>query len=277
MRVPLSEILHDARRKGYGVPALAVENELNLRSAIEAAEQARSPLILLSGYAATRDLTFFVQTLNHYCDGAKVPAAVILDHASSYEKCAQGVRSGFGAVMYDCSKLPFEENSRRVAEVVRFAHACGVEVEAELGHVGGREYETQQETESVFTEIGEARAFVEQTGVDFLAVAVGTAHGIYKGTPKLDFGLLEALREAVPVPLVLHGASGTGDENISRACKLGACKVNVGTELYLAGRDAVKQADLDGANVYSLYQQQHESYMRTALHWFRVCGSEHTV
>lgn len=274
MLTMLSELLCDAKKKCYGIPALAVENELSLRSAIEAAEKSRSPLILLSGYSAARDPGFFTATVNYYCDKAKIPAAVIMDHTSSFEKAVSGIRDGFGSVMVDRSKLPFEDNAAQVGELVRIAHACGVEVEAELGHVGGLEYESGVASSEVLTVAEEAAAFVEQTKVDFLAVAIGTAHGIYHGTPKLHFDLLSQLREAVDIPLVLHGASGTGDENIARACREGICKVNVGTELYMAVRDGVLNRDLSEGHVYEIYQAMDDAYQAVARHWFQICGSE---
>ena len=274
MLTALSELLYDAREHHYGIPALAVENELNLRCAIQASEESRSPLILLSGYSHTRDPEFFTATLNYYCDKAKTPVAVIMDHTATFEKAISGIRMGFGSIMVDRSKLPFEENASQVAELVRIAHACGVEVESELGHVGGLEYEFGTSSSGTLTVVEEAEAFVRQTKTDFLAVAIGTAHGLYQGTPELRFDLLNQLREAIQIPLVLHGASGTGDENIFRACQGGICKVNVGTELYMAVRDGIASRDLSQGHVYEIYQAMNEGYIATAKHWFQICGSK---
>ena len=145
----------------------------------------------------------------------KYPEAVValhLDHGGAFEEIMQALRSGYTSVMIDRSKLPYEENVREVREVVRIAHAMGVSVEAELGHVGtGTEYDKTRD--SGLTHKEEARRFVEETGVDALAVAIGTSHGVYQGTPRLEFELLKEIAALVDVPLVLHGGSGTGDDN----------------------------------------------------------------
>ena len=174
--------------------------------------------------------------------------------------------------MVDRSKLPFEENMAQVKELTKIAHACGMGVEAELGHVAMGD-------ESVFTRPDEATRFVEETGVDALAVAIGTAHGAYKDTPKLQFELLEELRDTVPVPLVLHGGSGTGDENLKKACSMGINKLNVAYELYTGAIDSYKNykeslpENFRSWAPYDLYEKLGEGAKAVAAHHMDLCGS----
>ena len=264
----LSEILSAAKEGHYGVPALSSVNEMTCRAAIKAAEDVRSPLILLEGLIYDGGLSSFLAHQVGLCEEAKVPVAIIRDHAGTMEESLIGVRAGFDSVMIDMSKLPYEQNRTKVAEFVYVAHACGVEVEAELGHVGAG-----SEDQSVLTVPDEAARYVDETGVDFLAVAIGTSHGIYQGTPRIDFELLDELLEAISVPLVLHGASGTGDDNIARCCRQGICKVNVATDLFIAARDAAQRTDLSGKNVYGIYDSICAGFAAEASRWMRLCGS----
>ena len=247
----LSAVLGEAKEGRYGVPALAVENEFMLHAALRAAEESRSPVILLTGYLPSVDDDFFLDTVMHYSAISSTPVAVIRDHTATVKAVAEGIRRRFPAIMIDRSDLPFDENVADVAELTALCHSVGIEVEAELGHVGhGVALEDKGGVESKYTVPEEAVSFVEQTNVDCLAVSIGTSHGIYAGgIPELQFDLLRKLAEAVPVPLVLHGASGTGDVNISRACREGISKVNVGTDLYQALRDGIINTDLCDGNV----------------------------
>jgi len=194
------------------------------------------------------------------------------DHSTSFKESMRGIRAGFGSIMVDRSSLPYEENAAQVKEMVRIAHAVDIEVEAELGHVGsGVNYE--KDGSSALTVPEEAVRFVEETGVDCLAVAIGSAHGVYKGQPRLRFDLLEELAAKVSVPLVLHGGSGTGDENISKACRLGICKVNVANELMRACFDALLKNGMDGNEIYKFWPVMERGYRDQCRHIFDVCGS----
>lgn len=271
----LSAILGEAKESKYGVPALAAENELMMHAALRAAEESRSPVILLTGYSPTVDDCFFMDTVLHYSDIASVPVTVIRDHTSTSQAVAEGIRMRFPAIMVDRSDLPFDENVAQVKKLTSFCHSVGVEVEAELGHVGhGVALEDKGDSESKYTVPNEAVSYVEQTQVDCLAVSIGTSHGIYAGgIPELQFDRLKELADKVPVPLVLHGASGTGDVNISKACREGITKVNVGTDLYQALLDGVINTDLCDGNAYKVFKAMEESYVCNAKHWFTVCGS----
>lgn len=244
----MKELLLAAQAEGYAIPAPNIFNKESVLACFEAAEMLRSPVILDIGYAMGIEETAMIAT--YY--GTKfptVPYALNLDHGGPYEHLILAIRSGYSSVMIDRSTLPFADNVREVKEIVKIAHAVGVSVEAELGHVGqGIEYETTRD--AGLTKVEEASAFVEQTGVDCLAVSIGTSHGTYKGTPHLDFDLLKALKATLDVPLVLHGGSGTGDHNLQQAVHLGIQKVNLYTDLGDAWLTALRQeiANYDGTS-----------------------------
>jgi fructose-bisphosphate aldolase class II len=163
---------------------------------------------------------------------ASIPVAIHLDHGPSFEVVMMALRAGFTSIMRDASKLPYEENVAEVRKVVEACHAIGVPVEAEIGRLGGaEEHVVVSEREAAMSDPDECASFVDDAGFDFLAVAIGNAHGFYKGEPKLDFERLEAIRDRVSVPLVLHGASGIPDDAITKAVELGICKINIDTEI----------------------------------------------
>lgn len=272
MLVKLSELLLPAQKMGYGVPAIAAVDELTTRAALSAAEQANSPVILLCMENGHVDLTYFGRMLNDLASAAKVPVALTYDHTTSFESAIQGIKAGFNSIMVDRSQLPFRENIAQVKELTRIAHAAGVEVEAELGHVGGGG-EIASASENSLTVPEEAVEFVEETGIDCLAVAIGTSHGVYKGVPKLRFDLLAQLAEKVSIPLVLHGGSGSGDENLAKVCAMGICKVNIVNDLYRAAFDAVVADGMEGNRIYSLLEVLAKGYQRTAIHFMEVLGS----
>ena len=238
MLEPMKDLLVEAKRGGYAVPAPNVFDKESVEAAFNAAEELNSPVILDVGYAMGIEETG--EIAKYY--GARhprIPWVLNLDHGGPFEHVILAIRSGYSSVMVDRSTLSFEENVAQTADVVRIAHAVGVSVEAELGHVGqGVEYEATRDAGLTHPE--EAAEFVERTGVDCLAVAVGTSHGVYKGTPHLEFDLLQTLAEGLDIPLVLHGGSGTGDDNLQRAVKTGIQKVNLYTDLGEAWLAALK-------------------------------------
>lgn len=237
-------LLKEAQEKGYGVGAFNFNNLEFLQAIVEAAEELRSPVILQvsEGGMKYMGIGFLDGMIRGVLHKVSVPIAIHLDHGSSLDAVLSAIRAGFTSVMIDASKKPFDENVRITREVVRVAHAVGVSVEAELGRImGTEEHVSVSEKDSVFTDPDEAAKFVELTEVDSLAVAVGTAHGIYKGEPKLDFERLSDIRKRVAVPLVLHGASGVPLEDLKRAISLGICKINIDTDLRLAFRKKVEE------------------------------------
>lgn len=272
MLVKLSEILWHAKENGYGVPAISAANEVTLRASIETAEKMQSPIIIMTGYYPTDAVNYYVRMVEDFAARASVPVTSIWDHSSNFKESMRGVRAGFQSIMVDRSSLSYEENVAQVKEMVRIAHAVGIEIEAELGHVGtGMNYAV--DGVSALTVPDEAVSYIKETGADCLAVAIGTAHGVYKGEPKLRFDLLEELSAKVPVPLVLHGGSGTGDENISKACKMGICKVNVANELMRACFDALLENGMEGNNIYKFWPVLEKGYRSKCAHYFEVCGS----
>ena len=260
MLVTMKEILDRANDGRYAVIAPNVGHELNARPVIEAAEELRSPLILDVIYNASPDLVFFGRYLTELCERSSVPIAINLDHGGSDDPSFDGVlkevlvaiKAGFTSVMADRSSQPYGENVAQVRELVRLCHLIGVSVEAELGHVGaGDRY--LEAGNLVFTEPDEAKRYIDETGIDALAVSIGTAHGAYKGTPKLDFDRLVAIKEATRFPLVLHGGSGSGDGNIEKACRLGINKVNVSNDLHRWALDESARYDTGGNGAYQLW------------------------
>ncbi len=273
MYISMIELMKKAREGHYCVPAIAVENEHSVRAAIQAAEEKKSPLIMIALYKVNPDIHYFGRILEDLAIRAKVPVAMCQDHGGTYAEAMWAIRAGFTDVMVDRSTLPFEENIAQVSEIVKVAHAVGVGVEAELGHVGmANQYET--DGTGGFTVPEEAIEFVERTGVDALAVAIGTAHGVYSGVPKLQFDLLAELREKVPVPLVLHGGSGTGDENLKKACQMGICKLNISNDLKRGAIANLNEKCKDGMGAYAMYPLLYEGYKNVAAHYMTLCGSE---
>ena len=234
--VTMKSVLDAAAKGHYAVGAFGGSDMLSAMSAIKAAEAKKVPLILLEEFSLVfdddRSLELHFAALNAMAEKADVPVATVLDHGMSYEDCMRAIRLGCTSVMFDGSSLPMEENIRITKEIVKIAHAVGVSVEGEIGHVGGTEggatLEGAEVDESAYSTPEEARYFAEETGVDALAVAIGTVHGTFKGTPKLDIERLKDIRKAVgALPLVLHGGSGLSTEQFREAIAGGINKINI--------------------------------------------------
>lgn len=239
--VTSEKMLLDAQKRGYAVGAFNCENMEMVRAIIAAAEELRAPLMLQTTPSTVKyaSLDTFVGIVAAEAKKATVPVCLHLDHGSSFDLAVQAIKAGYTSVMIDGSKEDFEGNvavSKKVADV---AKAVGIPVEAELGKVGGKEDELEAEADTN-TDPQEAKEFVERTGITSLAVAIGTAHGFYVGTPVLDKERLSEIRKVVEVPLVLHGASGLSDEDVMDCVSRGICKVNFATELRKAYTDACK-------------------------------------
>lgn len=270
MFVPMKVILDEAYAGGYGVPAFPGFNEIQIRSAIEAAVEANSPVIFLTG---NRGLPEFTHGLvRYFAEQVDVNVALCLDHSPSFEDCVMGIRTGCSAIMADRSKHSYEDNVAQVKVLAEMAHAAGVSIEAELGHVGqGANYAV--DGVSMLTDPQEAKRFIDDTGVDGLAVAIGTAHGAYVGTPKLDFERLADINAACKSPLVLHGGSGSGDENIHKACTMGIAKVNIVTDILTATYQAAQSGDFSGNKCHMFYPTLSNASKAACLHFFDVTGS----
>lgn len=232
----MKEMLADAKAKKYAVPAFDVSNYEMLRAVLEVCEEERSPALLmgLEGDLQGKGMQLIPSMVKSASEFFNVPVCFHLDHAGDFSLIRTAVENGFSSVMFDGSKLPLSENAARTEEVVRFAHEKGLTVEAELGHVGdamvGNENATttgDDDPEDTLTLPEEAYRFVEQTKVDALAIAIGTAHGVYKKTPTLRIDRLQEIGKNCNLPFVLHGGSGTPDEQMQKAIENGICKINI--------------------------------------------------
>ena len=240
--VTSEKMLLDAQKGGYAVGAFNVENMEMVKAVIAAAEELKAPVMLQTTPSTVKYITLETAAAMVRAEAKKasVPVCLHLDHGSSFELAVQAIKAGYSSVMMDGSKENFEGNvavSKKAADVAR---AAGIPIEAELGKVGGKEDDLEADADTN-TDPMEAKEFVERTGVTSLAVAIGTAHGFYVGTPVLDKERLSEVRKVVDIPLVLHGASGLSDEDVQDCVKRGICKVNFATELRKAYTDAVKE------------------------------------
>lgn len=231
---PVADLLAKAEKEGYAVGAFNANNMEIVQAIAEAAEKEKAPVIMQASQGAIKyaGLDYIIGLVKIAADNCRVPIALHLDHGTSFDQVVQCIRGGFSSVMYDGSKLPLDENIKITQKVMDIARPIGVSVEGELGKIGGTEDDISvDEREALYTDPEEARLFVEMTGVDSLAIAIGTAHGQYKGEPRLDFDRLSHIKSLVNVPIVLHGSSGVPDEAVRRAISLGVRKVNIDTNI----------------------------------------------
>lgn len=250
MLVNMNDILIPAKKGSYGVGFFNAVNVEMARAIIETAEELRAPVmigtaeVLLPAMSLERVAEYLIPMAKK----ASVPVCVHYDHGLTFEKCMEALKLGFTSVMYDCSTADYETNTRKVAEMVKICHAMGVTVEGELGHVGDNEGAGKLENPSdYFTDPLVARDFVEKTGVDSLAIAVGNAHGDYKFPPKLDFERIAVIAKETGLPLVLHGGSGLSDDDFHQAVREGICKVNIFTDIDKAGKRGIETGLAAGA------------------------------
>ncbi len=248
MLVSMKEMLEDARKNHYAIPAFDISNYEMMRAVLEACEEEGSPALLmglgvdLDGKGLPLITSMVREASNHF----NIPVCFHLDHATDFEFIKKACEAGFSSVMYDGSVLPFEENARKTAEVVAFAHAKGISVEAELGHVGNAsvgsisETGTDEDPGETLTVPEEVAKFIEITDVDALAVAIGTSHGVYKKTPELRIDRLDEITAVCDRPLVLHGGSGTPDDQMQNAIKHGITKINIYSDVVGAMNMALK-------------------------------------
>jgi fructose-bisphosphate aldolase class II len=236
--VSLNEILIPARKGGYAVGAFEFWSLDSAQAVVEAAQEQEVPVILQAGWIEcvfAGGIKYLYKIAKMVADDASIPVALHLDHAEDFTFICQAIEVGFTSVMIDGSSLPFAENVAITRRVVEVAHPVGVSVEAELGKLAGVEgYRDLSEEEAAQTDPAEARLFIEETGIDALAVAIGTAHGFYKFPPKINLPRLQQIATQVNIPLVLHGGSATPDELVRQAIGLGIAKVNICTEFVAA-------------------------------------------
>ena len=275
MLVNSKEVFRKAQEGHYAVPAANVLDMESIKNHISLAEKLGLPLIVgvaechLGDSISLEDAALVGKK---YASEASVPVVLHLDHGESYETCKKAIDLGFTSVMIDASMKSFEENVATTRRVVEYAHERGVTVEAEIGHVASNFDES--DTETLYTTAAEASEFAKQSGCDSLAISIGTAHGVYKAKaiPEISFDSLAEIRQATNVPLVLHGGSGSGDDNLSRCAKEGICKVNIYTDLYLAAMKSLEEGD---SSDYFKVLKNLKAGMNACLeHYYKVFGTK---
>ena len=276
--VTTKELLLDAQKNGYAVGAFIVEKMELVQAVVSAADDLKSPVIMQTTPSTIKYASpeMFYANVAAAANNASVPVVMHLDHGSSFELAVHAFRAGYTSIMIDGSHSVFEENIAITKSVVDVCHAGNVPVEAELGKVGGKEDDLDGGNGGGYTVPSEAVEFVEKTGIDSLAVAIGTAHGVYKGTPKLDVERLSEIREVVSIPLVLHGTSGVPDEAVKECIRRGICKVNYATDLRIAFSNGVKEylaANPDAFDPKKYNAVGREKVKEYVMSKMLVCGS----
>lgn len=274
MLVNLNDVLKDAQKNRYAVGLFNTIDTDMLQAAIEAAETLSSPIIIgtaeiLLPYG---ELALIAPSVIAAAKRAKVPVVVHYDHGLTFNRCMEALKCGFSSVMFDGSTDDYEGNIESTRNIVKIAHAFGASVEAEIGHVG--ETDTASENDALTT-AEETYHFTTSTGVDALAVAIGTAHGVYKKKPKLDIGRLAEIRAEVNTPLVLHGGSGLSDDDFRNCIRNGIAKVNIFTDLTLAATRGFTQATAEGLTYLKARNRKVDAVREEVMRYIRLFGSEH--
>ena len=277
--VTSKELMLDAQKNHYAIGAFNVENMEMVQAVIAAAAELRSRVILQTtpGTLKYAPPEMYYANVAAAAKAATVPVVMHLDHGSSFDLALRCFRAGYTSIMIDGSQKNFEENIALSKSVVDACHAGGIPVEAELGKVGGKEDDLDGGDGNGYTVPEEAAEFVARTDVDFLAVAVGTAHGVYKGIPKLDIARISRIRALVDVPLVLHGTSGVPDETVRECIARGMCKVNYATDLRIAFTKGVKDYLAQNPDVYDPKKYSaagRENVKQYVMQKIKVCGSD---
>ena len=277
--VTSKQMLLDAQKGGYAVGAFNVENMEMVKAVIAAAKELQAPVMLQTTPSTVKygSLKTYQALVAAEAEKAGIPVCLHLDHGSSFELAVRAIQAGYTSVMIDGSHEDFEQNVALTKKVTEVAKACGVTVEAELGKVGGKEDDLEAEGDTN-TDPAEAREFVERTGVDSLAIAIGTAHGFYADTPVLDKERVSEVKSLVSIPLVLHGASGLRDEDIRECVQRGMCKVNFATELRVAYTDAGKKLIAENPDMFDpkkLGGVGMEAVKELVKNRILVCGCDH--
>lgn len=276
--VTTKELLLDAQKRGYAVGAFNVENMEMVQAVAQAAEELKSPVIIQTTPSTVKyaDLSYFYAMAKAAAEKASVPIVIHLDHGSSFELVMQAFHTGYTSIMIDGSHGTFEENIAVSKAVTDACHPAGIPVEAELGKVGGKEDDLDGGEGNPYTDPVQAAQFVEKTRIDSLAVAIGTAHGVYKGIPKLDVERLSEIKKTVSIPLVLHGTSGVPDDAVQECIKRGICKVNYATDLRIAftkGVNAVLRENPDTIDPKKYNAAGRDEVKKYVMEKMKVCGS----
>lgn len=274
MLVSSKEMFKIAQSRKFAIPATNFIDQITLRSYIAVAEKRRLPIIIAFAQAHDTILPLEEAALlgKYYAEKASIPVVLHLDHGQDIDFVKRAVDLGFSSVMIDASQDPFQENVRKTKEIVEYARLKGVVVEAEIGHVGsGENYENHEQSDSLYTSVEEAKSFYNETKVDSLAISIGTAHGNYVGEPRLNFRRLEEISQVVPIPLVLHGGSSTGDENLRKCALNGIVKINIFTDLINA---STKELIIEGKNYFDIQEQLSSGIKACLNHYYDVFNTE---
>jgi len=278
--VNLNEVLIPAYKGDYAVPGFNFHNFEDAKAIIKAAEELKSPVILMAanGCIEHLGLDLSISTIKILADKATIPVVAHLDHANDMDLIFQAMAKGYTSVMYDGSSLPLEENIKNTALVVRIARALGVNVEAEIGKVG--KSEEGEDIEEILTDPKIAKRFLEETKVDALAVAVGTTHAMQKQEAKIHFDLVEELSRTLDIPLVLHGSSGVKDEDLQRIVKTKFSKVNIGTRLKTVFVQKIREILNNDQNLkdqIKLFELAESAVIETVKEKIILLGSDNRV
>ena len=276
--VTTKELLLNAKQNHYAVGAFNIENMEMAQAVISAAEELNAPVILQTTPSTVKygGLDLYFSIVAAAAENSRVPVALHLDHGDSFELAAQALKAGYTSIMIDGSHKPFEENIALTKRVADMCAPNNIPVEAELGKVGGKEDDLEAKAD-LLTDPQEAKAFIGRTNISSLAVAIGTAHGIYASTPKLDIARLGRINDIADIPLVLHGASGLSDKDVRDCIKQGICKVNFATELRIAFTDGVKRVLAENPAVFDpkiLGKAGKENIKKLVEEKIMVCGCE---
>ncbi|MGB6130047.1 MAG: class II fructose-1,6-bisphosphate aldolase [Psychrilyobacter sp.] len=280
MLFSVKQMLLDAQKGRYAVPAFNVHNLETIQTVVEAAVELNSPVIVAAtpGTMKYAGEDFFIKIVEHCANKYDIPIAMHLDHHEDIDAIKRAIQIGTNSVMIDASHCDFDENIKKVKEVVDYAHKYGITVEGELGILGGIEDDLEVDAkDALYTNPAQAREYIEKTGIDSLAVAIGTAHGVYAKEPNLDFERLAEIKAVVDIPLVLHGASGVPAEQVRRAIELGICKVNIATELKMPFAEKVREVLNNNPNESDprKYLTPAKKVMKeVAMKKILMCGSE---
>ena len=277
--VPSIELVKEAEKNGYAIPSFCVWNAESVLTVLECADELKAPIILMNGWAEFKLLNPFHLSIivNGFAKNHKYPYALHLDHGQSIKQVEEGVLAGYTSVMLDFSTKAFEENCQGMQKVVTMANPMKITVEGELGAVGMADQSTVEGSSiSTLTHPEEAKIFVEKTGIDMLAVSIGNAHGIYSTLPHLDFKRLKKIHELINIPIVLHGGSGTPEEDIRKAISLGIAKVNVASDLVHTVRNSLMDqwnAERNNYTPFALVEAMKEM-KKMVKKWIRITGSQ---
>lgn len=271
MLVNSKQLFKTAQEQHFAIPGANFLDTESIKAHIAAAEELNLPLIVEIAEAHLGENLCLEDAAligRRYAEQAGVPIVLHLDHGERAETCKKAIDLGFSSVMIDASRKSFEENAAVTREVVEYAHAHNVTVEAEIGHVASNF--DQNDTSALYTAAEEAKAFAEASGCDSLAISIGTAHGVYKAKaiPEISFETLASIRKATDTPLVLHGGSGSGDSNLRRCARGGICKINVYTDLYLAAMEAVRKSGTE--NYLALMDAVKQGMAECLKHYYSV-------